>query len=134
MTGCAANLEGSFEDLSGDIQLRSGDGGVTARELHGRISARTGDGPIRIDGVFYEMNLATGDGSIVAVAERGSKMGDGWSVHTGDGSVLLKIPSDLAADLDAHTGDGHISFDFPIEIALHTDVAVTVTVSVLGEQ
>jgi large subunit ribosomal protein L9 len=24
--------------------------------------------------------------------------------------------------------------DFPIEVALHTDVAVTITVSVLGEQ
>jgi hypothetical protein len=37
-----------------------------------------------------------------------------WHIHTGDGSVSLRLPENFAADLDAHTGDGKITVDFPV--------------------
>jgi DUF4097 and DUF4098 domain-containing protein YvlB len=38
----------------------------------------------------------------------------GWRLESGDGTVTLEVPENLAADLDLHTGDGHIDLDMPI--------------------
>ena len=38
----------------------------------------------------------------------------GWRLETGDGSVSLTVPGELAADVDLHTSDGHIDLDMPI--------------------
>lgn len=35
-----------------------------------------------------------------------------WSLTTGDGSIVLYLPSDFSADIDAHTGDGRIRSEF----------------------
>ncbi len=37
-----------------------------------------------------------------------------WRLETGDGSVSLEVPGDLAADVDLHTSDGHIDLDMPV--------------------
>jgi hypothetical protein len=39
-----------------------------------------------------------------------------WRIQTGDGSVRLRIPKNLAADVEAHTGDGSIHFPLPVMI------------------
>ena len=49
-------------------------------------------------------------------AERGSTMGNGWDLRTSDGSVALRIPAELAADVDLHTGDGHIDLEVPVTV------------------
>jgi hypothetical protein len=38
-------------------------------------------------------------------------------LRTRDGSVSLRLPQDIAADLDAHTGDGRIDSDFPVTVS-----------------
>jgi hypothetical protein len=43
-------------------------------------------------------------------------MGQGWDLRTGDGSVALRIPPELAADVDIHTGDGHIDLEVPVVV------------------
>ena len=49
----------------------------------------------------------------VGTAAPGSVVKSGWSIETGDGSVTVRVPSDLRADLDARTGDGHLSVRLP---------------------
>jgi putative adhesin len=39
-----------------------------------------------------------------------------WSLHTGDGSVTLRVPQTLVADVELHTNDGHISLNLPVEV------------------
>ena len=48
--------------------------------------------------------------------ETGSHVSQGWKIHTGDGSVTVRLPGDLRASLDLHTGDGSVSVDGPISI------------------
>ena len=60
------------------------------------------------------MTLHTDDGNIDGEAEAGSKNNSGWNLHTGDGNVALRLPSDFAADLDAETGDGRVNIVFPL--------------------
>jgi hypothetical protein len=105
------------DGLKGEITLSSGDGGITATGLDGSVEARTGDGRVRIDGRFDRLDLGSGDGGIRAIARAGSSMGHGWYLESGDGSVDLRIPSDLNAELDARTGDGHIHLDLPVRVS-----------------
>ena len=44
----------------------------------------------------------------------GSVLAAGWRLESGDGTVTLEVPDNLAADVDLHTGDGHIDLDMPV--------------------
>jgi hypothetical protein len=105
--------------LKGVVKLHTGDGNVQGSDLDGTLAADTGDGRVQVRGRFDSLNLKSGDGTIDADATPGSKIpaGGGWTLHTGDGRVNLKLPSDFTADLSVHTGDGHISLDFPVTVA-----------------
>lgn len=101
-------------DLKGTMDLHSGDGSENLENVDGKLHATTGDGHIRANGRFDELELKTGDGHVEAVARSGSTMGANWRLESGDGSVSLELPPDLAADVDLHTGDGHIDLDMPV--------------------
>jgi len=104
----------SLDGARGTIVLSSSDGRITAHGLDGALEARASDGAITVDGRFEALRLSTSDGRIEAVVAPGSRMKSDWSVSTGDGSIVLRLPPDLEANLEAHVGDGHIDVDFPI--------------------
>jgi DUF4097 and DUF4098 domain-containing protein YvlB len=101
------------DGLEGEIRLHTGDGSITASSVAGRLRADTGDGSVTVRGRFDVLDLKTGDGSINATAETGSKVEAAWSFHSGDGSITLRIPEGLGAELDAQAGDGSVSLDKP---------------------
>ena len=107
----------NLEDLKGMTRLTTGDGSITALGMDGTIEARTGDGAVKIRGRFDGVQVHTKDGSVNLQATAGSKMVGTWRLESGDGSVTLSVPGDLAADVEAHTGDGHISFDLPVTLS-----------------
>ena len=97
--------------LKGEMDLSSGDGSENLESVDGKLHAKTGDGHIRARGRFDELDVKTGDGSVEVSAASGSSLAVGWRLETGDGSVRLNIPADLAADVDLHTSDGHIDLE-----------------------
>jgi hypothetical protein len=101
-------------DMKGEVRLHTGDGLIEGDGFDGMLDAHTGDGRIQVRGRFDSLRLRTGDGSIEAAAEPHSMFESDWSVHTGDGSILLRLPSDFSAELDATTGDGRIRSDLPV--------------------
>jgi DUF4097 and DUF4098 domain-containing protein YvlB len=103
--------------VRGDIRMHTGDGHIDGHSLDGSLDADTGDGNLRIDGRFDALALKTGDGSIDAQVANGSKVANGWNLHSGDGHITLRLPSDLNAYLDAHTGDGSITLDIPVQVS-----------------
>jgi len=104
------------DGLHGEIRLHTGDGSIGATGLSGRLKADTGDGSMTVRGRFDVLDLRTGDGSINATAESGSKVESPWALHSGDGSVTVRLPDGLGAELDAQTGDGSISLDKPATV------------------
>ena len=102
---------------SGNIRLSTGDGNINATGLDGQLDASTGDGTIRVEGRFDSLNLKTSDGTIDALVSRESRLLTGWNVRTGDGTVTLRLPENLQADLDVHTGDGSIRADIPVIVS-----------------
>jgi DUF4097 and DUF4098 domain-containing protein YvlB len=100
--------------LKGDMDLHTGDGSENLESVDGKLHASTGDGHINAQGRFDELELKTGDGHVDVRAAGGSSLAAGWRLETGDGSVSLAVPGELAADVDLHTNDGHIDLDMPI--------------------
>lgn len=100
--------------LKGRMDLHSGDGAENLDNVDGKLHATTGDGHIHASGRFDELELKTGDGHVEVRAAAGSSMAAGWRLETGDGSVSLDLPADLAADVDLYTSDGHIDLDMPV--------------------
>lgn len=103
--------------LKGEVRLHSGDGHIDGDDFDGALHADSGDGHIRVRGRFDKLTIESGDGSVNAEAASGSKIQDGWSLRSGDGSVTVRLPDGLNADLDAHTGDGSITLDFPVTVS-----------------
>jgi len=101
-------------NFKGEMALRSGDGSQEIDGVDGKLRATTGDGHIRASGRFDGLELKTGDGRLEAHAASGSALETGWRLESGDGSVTLEVPENLAADVDLHTGDGHIDLDMPV--------------------
>jgi len=106
----------TLDGAKGDIRLHTGDGHIDARNLDGKVDANSGDGHVKIDGRLDALDLKTGDGSIDARIEPGSKLSQGWSIRTGDGSVNVVLPADLQVNIDASTNDGHISLGIPVTV------------------
>lgn len=100
--------------LRGSLVLWSGDGGIDADSLDGSLMARTGDGHLRLGGRFDHLDARSGDGRLEVAVAPGSQAAGPWSVESGDGSILLRIPRDLRVLLDAGTRDGSLRVDLPI--------------------
>jgi len=69
-----------------------------------------------VSGRFDTLDLRTSDGQIEAEARPGSQLHDAWEVRSSDGSVALRLPGDLAADVTLHTSDGSITTNIPIVV------------------
>jgi hypothetical protein len=104
------------DGLQGEIRLHTGDGSIQATGLAGRLQADTGDGHMNVRGRFDVLDLRSGDGSLEAAVEPGSRVESAWSLQSGDGSITLRLPEDLGAELDAHTGDGGITLEQPVTV------------------
>jgi hypothetical protein len=48
-------------------------------------------------------------------ARPGSQLREAWDIRSSDGSVTLRLPGDLAADVALHT-DGSITTNIPIAV------------------
>lgn len=102
------------DGLHGQTRLVTHDGNIDGEGFNGALEASSGDGNIRVRGKFSGLNLRSGDGNIDAEVAAGSHMASGWTIHTGDGGVTLRLPDGFSANLDAHTGDGRITVDLPL--------------------
>ncbi len=106
----------SARAIAGELEFSSGDGRLELEDIDGNLRAHTSDGSVRVSGRFDVLDLNTSDGRVEVEARQGSQIRQSWEVRTSDGSVQLKVPADLAADIDMHTGDGHITTNVPIVV------------------
>ncbi|MGB8770384.1 MAG: DUF4097 family beta strand repeat-containing protein [Candidatus Korobacteraceae bacterium] len=104
------------DGISGQARIDTDDGHIQVQNFTGGLHAHTGDGHMTIDGVLTDVDLRTGDGHIDLTVRPGSKLNNGWLIHTSDGGVQARLPQDFAAELYAHTGDGHIQLDMPVTV------------------
>jgi DUF4097 and DUF4098 domain-containing protein YvlB len=102
--------------LKGTLDFVTSDGTLTLEDIDGSLRARTSDGSVRVSGRFDVLDLKTSDGRVEVEARPGSQLREAWNLRTSDGSVTLRVPSDLAADVELHTSDGSITTSIPIAV------------------
>jgi DUF4097 and DUF4098 domain-containing protein YvlB len=100
--------------LSGDLHIRTGDGSIRLDNVSGRIDLETTDGGITVDASPSKLLAKTGDGSIRATIDPDAVMAEDWDLSTGDGSVVLTLPSAFNAELDVETSDGTVRATHPL--------------------
>jgi DUF4097 and DUF4098 domain-containing protein YvlB len=105
-----------LRDLAGTVRADTGDGSIDANRLDGNLDVHTGDGSVHVSGRFDNLKLHTQDGSVDLNVLKGSRVTSDWRVQTGDGSVQVRLPRDLDANVEMHTGDGHISLGLPLTV------------------
>jgi DUF4097 and DUF4098 domain-containing protein YvlB len=105
-----------LDGLRGLLRMDTGDGSIQGENLDGDLEAHSGDGSLHLDGRFDKLQVRTSDGSVTVHARNGSRMTSNWHVETGDGSVRLDVPHDLAADVQLRTGDGRIHLNIPLTV------------------
>jgi hypothetical protein len=113
------------------LDVSSGDGAISVRDVAGALSLRTGDGSVSAEGVDGDLRVHTGDGSISVRGGRGAfdlDSGDGsidlsaaingLRISSGDGAVRVDAaPGSVAkAGWTVTTGDGSISVRLPAAI------------------
>jgi DUF4097 and DUF4098 domain-containing protein YvlB len=103
--------------IKGEARLVATDGSIHVDSFDGNLHVRTSDGSVEVGGRFDLLDLNSNDGHIAADVWKGSHMNGNWNLRTSDGSIILKLPDDLPAFLDAWTSDGHIDLQLPVEVS-----------------
>lgn len=108
--------DGSLEaaDTSGALHIEASDGSIHVHNVSGTLESRSSDGSIHIDGRLTGVQVHTSDGSLDLTLADGSALTTASSIEASDGRVMVRLPRNLAADLDVHTGDGHLDCNVPL--------------------
>lgn len=100
-----------IENVTGEVVARSSSGDVVANGVKGPVDLQTSGGSVEAAGV---------DGSIRAVTSGGDVRVDvagenrGIVASTNGGTVVVRLPRNVAADVDAATSGGSVSTDLPV--------------------
>jgi Toastrack DUF4097 len=98
--------------LNGPVDSSTGSGSISLTDVRGRVEASTGSGSIEVTGIAGELTGSTGSGSITVEGEQTGR----WELHTGSGTVSIRLPQSAGFDLNAHTGSGQVYVNAPITV------------------
>jgi DUF4097 and DUF4098 domain-containing protein YvlB len=84
------------ETGSGDVDLHTGSGNITARGVQGALRAEAGSGDITAEGT------QTG----------------AWEIRTGSGNVHVRLPANAAFDANISTSSGSVDVGAPITMTV----------------
>ncbi len=122
------------EGIRGNLRVDTGSGGVEISGVEGDlVTVDTGSGGVRARGVTasgIEVDTGSGDVTLAGVSAPGVFVDTGSGrvevgllqdvdelvVDTGSGSVLIRLPEGIGAEIEAETGSGGIEVDIPLEI------------------
>ncbi len=102
--------------LEGDLDFTTGDGRLDLEDVDGALRLHASDGSTHVSGRFDVLQLHSSDGQVEVEARPGSQLREAWEVRSSDGSVRLKLPGDLAADVELRTSDGSITTNIPLMV------------------
>jgi hypothetical protein len=123
-----------------DLEAKTADGNLTARELTGKLQVHAGDGSVTLDDVHGDLRLGTSDGNVVirrasgTLEARGSDghmtidgQFSGVQLHTSDGSLdfTLDSGSQLNAASRIESSDGHVVLRVPSTLAADLDISTS---------
>ena len=103
-------------DVSGTLHVESSDGEIQLRNIAGNLDAHTSDGNLNISGKLDSLHVTTSDGKVDLEIASGSNLKSDSTLHSSDGTVTVRLPKDLAVNLDVSTSDGRIDCNLPLTL------------------
>ena len=104
----------ALDDVHGALRLTSSDGNVVIRGATGTLEARGSDGHMQVDGQFSAVQMHTSDGNLDLTLAPGSQLNAASRIESSDGHVVVHVPATLAADLNVTTSDGRLDCSLPL--------------------
>ena len=123
-----------------DLDAKTADGNLTARELTGNLQVHSGDGSVTLEDVHGDLRLGSSDGNVVIQRASGTleaRGADGHmtidgqftgvQLHTSDGNldITLAPGSQLNAASRIESSDGHVSVHVPSTLAADLDITTS---------
>ena len=123
-----------------DLDAKTADGNLTARELTGNLQVHSGDGSVTLEDVHGDLRLGSSDGNVVirrgsgTLEARGADghmtidgQFTGVQLHTSDGNLdfTLAPGSQLNAASRIESSDGHVSVHVPSTLAADLDITTS---------
>ena len=96
------------------VRSHTGSGDQTIDGTKGNADIQTGSGNIVAHGVHGGFRGETGSGDITA---EGTQTSD-WDIHTGSGTVRVRLPGNAAFDADISTSSGTVDVNAPVEMTV----------------
>ena len=127
------NGEVTVDKASNDVDITTGNGDVRILMTAGRVDVTTGNGELEVDGATGPVSATTGNGRVYVNTSSGPvtvTTGNGdidvrmrtltgtssMRFVTGNGSVVVAVPSNFNGEIDASTGHGEFRSDFEIRV------------------
>jgi hypothetical protein len=127
------NGEVTVDKASNDVDITTGNGDVRILMTAGRVEVTTGNGELEVDGATGPVHATTGNGKVYVNTSSGPvtvTTGNGdidvrmktltgtsdMRFVTGNGSVVVALPSNFNGEIDASTGHGDFRSDFEIRV------------------
>ncbi len=104
-------------DVSGAVRLVASDGSIRMHNVSGTLESKSSDGHVSIDGKLTGIQVHTSDGGLEVTLAEGSQLTTSSRIEASDGSVKIRLPRTMAADLEIHTSDGHIDCQLPLTMS-----------------
>lgn len=114
----SGNGEVTVDGVSGSVLAASGNGDVTVDRAGGPVKAHSGNGRIKVSTARGPVEANTGNGRIDVDMASLSGTGD-MDFNTGNGSIVLTAPANLAAEIESNVPYNNFTTDFAFEIPAH---------------
>jgi hypothetical protein len=100
---------------TGRVKASTGNGVVTVQDVRGEVQANTGNGDISVSTSDGPVTARSGNGDINVSMERLERAED-MQFSTGSGRIVVALPANFGAEMDASTGNGTIRSDIPVRV------------------
>jgi hypothetical protein len=108
----------TVDGAGGSVDASSGNGNIEVNRAGGFVKASSGNGDIRVSTARGPVNAHTGNGRIEVDMASVPRDGD-MDFTTGNGSITVDLPSDIAATIEANVSPNRFDTDFPIQLPAH---------------
>lgn len=109
VTARSSNGSATVKDVVGDVSVTTSNAKVCCRDIEGRLTARSSNGKIEIGDHCGSIDASTSNGLIRAAIDRMG--GDGITLATSNGRIVLDLPEEIDADVDLRVDNGVIRND-----------------------
>jgi len=104
----------NVEKSSGKIHMETSGGNINVTEVTGIVDVSTSGGNVRVSAAEGKVRAKTSGGDVRVMVKGENK---GVYAETTGGSIMIEVPKNIAADIEAGTTGGEVRCDLPVTMS-----------------